>query len=64
MNDIEKLQRDVENCKYILAALWEAQPTTHKYIRSDKEHEIDRIVTGWRARWEEEAMEEVCANDE
>ena len=58
MTDDERLQNDVEKIKYILAYLWESQPVTHKYIPSHAEHEIDRIVDGWRFRWNEEAEEE------
>lgn len=58
MNDIEKIQYDLNNIKYVLMNMWESKPMTSKYMKSSSEHQIDHIVSGW-ARDLEELEEDI-----
>ena len=60
MTEIERLRYELEQCKYIIANIVEKEPMTHKYVSSSVEHEMNRIVDGWRYRWNEEAEEETA----
>ena len=53
MNDIEKIQYDLNNIKYVLMNMWESKPMTSKYMKSSAEHQIDHIVSGWARDLEE-----------
>ena len=60
MNDIEKIQSDLIDIKYVLMKLWESRPMTSRYMHSTDEHNIDRIMDEWTT----EQNERCCLNDD